>query len=1455
MSFYISTSTIQVPNATSYVAPFSILNVSVPTVMQSCFGGAFNDRMNYNSFNEAFITIFNVMFFNNWYYNMIQYCLEFRSFAGVGSFYMIVVVICNYFLTATLMSSVANVLEGHADNQLLEEAAANKAHLDRLNTVRTRLLILAYFKRFKANTIESEDAKKQAQLTTKISVKASNNHIADIEEDEPPQNALDRYIISHTNHSFYLFTPVVFETVTDENGIDRAKVIGGYFRHYSKVFMESKLFAGLMWVATMAAVALALTDNKLGNSPLSLVESLNWFTLAMFLGEMFLKWIEMGFNKYFYVTLNCVDFANNVGMIMATVAPQYLILTQFRIIRLIKFPEIIRSFSSSKSLNLLIDTIYTAPGSVGNLVFVCAIFVYFFSVIALQTWMGALGSCSDPNYPPTQEKDHASVDYPNGCSGFKYVENVALGYSENTEINWVNPLSNFNNIASSMQACFRVFLQSEWLDIVYQTVDSVGYDLQPEKENSTSSFLFFLPLAYLSLTMGVMFLAVVYYHFTMITMKSGRKITIGANNAMWNRIEERLRTVPQRSTNVWESCTIPPQGTLRFYLFRTFRGKKYNQTTALMCIAPMMCMIVLFAQTYASQRIVYYDVVLSMMYITEYVLRIYAIGITATLNSTAMKQEFVCVLTVFAACVYLSPFMDTRNEMDSNAQLALRTCAILRCYRLFSVSESFSLIAKTFKQSLSGIIPTFCYLLVFILIYAVLGVVIMGETYPDYGHTFLDQRFNFNNYFNAAITLTSVATGNMYTKVKFEMKEGASNGMMSVIVEIYFITFAICAVVIIKSFALMIISKYISSAGGALGLAGEQIRQFKTVWFNVVRSKPVGNISHLKAIVSHLEAPLGVLGKTSKLVLVERYMKKILLAMPSSSHYFDEFDVKKQRFIYTQETLPNNVWDCDLEFTFTQMLIAVHKNMLNPESLQDEEEFKGKRAVAKSRTIALRNAFGRLLVIENIAAENQGTPKVFEVSAYRALLLLQRLEPEEYKREFLSVMDARITSIETLIYSLGFGPYVGWVMSMIRGCIKREEHGAKLREKVAKRLASAMFNKNAGKKLRNEAFLYHKNVRILLFKVNKIYNEFVKQNWDCTTLYKVHDWKLKKGIQSIYVDTMSSIYVASGKQVTIYSNVSNGAEVTKNTRFKKMRPLKCPHVVKSVIASDDGKRLYVGCGTDVLVYSLEKFGRHGVQYKEKKQLQFHTGAVSNMYRSRKFLVSAALDYNICLWNLQTDTCIKNFYTGSPIFCSTIMQLFKEEPKGGDCPVTEVVACGLKSGLIQVLPLPISTQRETANMTWGNLTIDTHEPDCPVSCICSAWQYLYAGFADGSVKTWAVIITIDAEASAQPMFSFNQPSTISRMLSFVLVADKSIHSGPVTGMQNSGESLFCASHDLSYVPLCEPESLFAKSPNYFFQEEGRGVVLHTDHINALSGNKYCLVGGDSAGHVLVRECQD
>ena len=209
--------------------------------------------------------------------------------------------------------------------------------------------------------------------------------------------------------------------------------------------------------------------------------------------------------------------------------------------------------------------------------------------------------------------------------------------------------------------------------------------------------------------------------------------------------------------------------------------------------------------------------------------------------------------------------------------------------------------------------PLLLYLLTTLLIYAVLGIILLGNTRMSTGNEFKDEHYNFENIRNAVVTLLIIGTGNGWTEIISEL-DNNSGSLNTFILHIYFFTFYISIMIVFKLFSLMNIQKNRLQNYKTSYLAQEQIEEFRVHWRNSFSSAftqdLIININQLYDFLSVLPSPLGCHKEGVDDVLfqdLDRFTRTVLICLPKNSKNTTKYTTDESDCAFTFNFLPKKL--------------------------------------------------------------------------------------------------------------------------------------------------------------------------------------------------------------------------------------------------------------------------------------------------------------------------------------------------------------------------------------------------------------------------------------------------------------------------------------------------------------------------------------------------------------------
>ena len=490
--------------------------------------------------------------------------------------------------------------------------------------------------------------------------------------------------------------------------------------------------------------------------------------------------------------------------------------------------------------------------------------------------------------------------------------------------------------------------------------------------------------------------------------------------------------------------------------------------------------------------------------------------------------------------------------------------------------------------------------------------------------------------------------------------------------------------------------------------------------------------------------------------------------------------------------------------------------------LTDEVQSKASRLTHQSRLDDMVIYLSRLTLAR---FELQSLP-------FKALTLMQRLRPDKYKHHFISIIRAQLHTLRLKIHVFGFSALDAFVLTTLRDAVHLESKSAVLQLEVKKKLETSYQHNRAAIEALEKAKKFNTGTKNLMRIVDELYDSKMKTVWDVDSIEVYATARERKAVSAVAIDFAGKIFVA----------MNSGLLKIYKTREIPGLPLRLVQKIvtkahiRSMVVSHDSKKIFLGCGNDVTILVLGS-SRKRLNYKELLSFSGHSSAVNVVLPFDRFILSGGQDSFIYLWRLNSRDPANSYDAGSAVFCLCVVPVVEKNVAVDELTLTDVLVAGTQRGKLLVLPLPLAGS-STESALWEGFYVDAGE--CGVSAVQVAWGYVYAGFTDGRVKTWAVEMRKSLNANTSPI----------KMVAFLPVQSVQVHAGPVTCLSFTGGLLFSASYDFSILPWTAPDRLHAKTEANFSQNYREGLVFHGNSILSVASNKSLVVSGDEGGRVTV-----
>ncbi|XP_025994823.1 sodium channel protein 60E isoform X2 [Solenopsis invicta] len=226
-----------------------------------------------------------------------------------------------------------------------------------------------------------------------------------------------------------------------------------------------------------SSITLCFEDIYLDDNP-SLKKILYWTNVGfcvLFSFEMLLKWIALGFYKYFTNFWTILDFIIVFVSIFSLLIEENENLKVLRSLRTLRALRPLRAISRWQGMRIVVNALMYAIPSIFNVLLVCLVFWLIFSIMGVQFFGGKFYKCVDEFGTLL---DISVVNTKDECFSKNYT--------------WVNSKINFDHVGNAYLALLQVGTFEGWMEIMEDAVDATGVDLQPQREANLYAYLYFV---------------------------------------------------------------------------------------------------------------------------------------------------------------------------------------------------------------------------------------------------------------------------------------------------------------------------------------------------------------------------------------------------------------------------------------------------------------------------------------------------------------------------------------------------------------------------------------------------------------------------------------------------------------------------------------------------------------------------------------------------------------------------------------------------------------------------------------------------------------------------------------------------------------------------------------------------------------------------------------------------
>nr|XP_043879778.1 dihydropyridine-sensitive L-type skeletal muscle calcium channel subunit alpha-1-like isoform X2 [Solea senegalensis] len=874
-----------------FIVIFSLLGMQV-------FGGKFNfpnqtkPRSTFDSFPQALITVFQILTGEDW--NAVMYdgimAHGGPSMPGIlVSIYFIILFVCGNFILLNVFLAIAvdNLAEAESLTLAQKEKAEEKNRKKAL-----RASIPDKVSEEKAN-LAKKLAEQRAKgiecmpTTAKLKIDEFESNVNEIKDPFPPADfpgddeeedpdipesprprpmadlqLKEEAVPMPEASSFFIFGPQ------------------NKFRKLCHRIINATTFTNIILLfILLSSVSLAAEDPidpmSFRNQVLAYADIV--FT-SVFTAEIVLKMTTYGAilhkGSFCRNSFNILDLLV-VSVSLLSMGMESSAISVVKILRVLRVLRPLRAINRAKGLKHVVQCVFVAVKTIGNIVLVTMLLDFMFACIGVQLFKGKFYACTDPD-KMTEEI----------CKGsyIRYQEE-ALHEMVVRDRKWTNSELNFDNIFNGMLTLFTISTFEGWPKILYKAIDSNLEDKGPVYNNRVAISIFFI--VYLILI--AFFMMNIFVGFVIVTFQEQ-----GEQEYKNCELDKNQRQCVQYALKARPLRCYIPKNPYQYQVWYIVTSCYFEYLMFLLIMLNTMCLGMQHCNqsahvTHLSDML---NMIFTVLFTVEMILKLMAFKAKGYFGDPWNVFDFVIVIgsvvdvmlsEIDAAlassgglyCLHGCAAVDPMQAIASSENMSVsitffRLFRVMRLVKLLNRSEGIRNLLWTFIKSLQALPYVALLILMLFFIYAVVGMQIFGKIALVDG-TYINRNNNFQTFPQAVLLLFRCATGEAWHEVmlgcmygkrcdpKSDYLPGEEYTCGSNFAIIYFMSFyMLCAFLIINLFVAVIMDNfdYLTRDWSILG--PQHLDEFKKIWAEY-DPEATGRIKHLDVVtlLRRIPPPLG----------------------------------------------------------------------------------------------------------------------------------------------------------------------------------------------------------------------------------------------------------------------------------------------------------------------------------------------------------------------------------------------------------------------------------------------------------------------------------------------------------------------------------------------------------------------------------------------------------------------
>ncbi|XP_076862628.1 voltage-dependent L-type calcium channel subunit alpha-1C isoform X6 [Brachyhypopomus gauderio] len=856
-----------------FIIIFSLLGMQL-------FGGKFNfdetRRSTFDNFPQSLLTVFQILTGEDWNSVMYDGIMAYGgpSFPGMlVCIYFIILFICGNYILLNVFLAIA--VDNLADAESLTSAQKEEEE----EKERRKLARMTSPEKQQDNEkppIEEEKQEEKIELksitsdgetptTTKINI---DDYTGDENEEKNPYPVNDFPGEEDDEEPEMPVGPrprPLSEIQLKEKAIPMPEARAFFiFSHTNKFrvlchkIVNHNIFTNLiLFFILLSSVSLAAEDpvksDSFRNQILGYADHV--FT-GLFTIEIILKMTAYG--AFLHKGSFCRNYFNILDLVVVSVSLissgiQSSAINVVKILRVLRVLRPLRAINRAKGLKHVVQCVFVAIRTIGNIVIVTTLLQFMFACIGVQLFKGKFYYCTDSSKQTQAECRGTYILYKDGN----------VGKPERAQRTWDNSEFNFDDVLQGMMALFAVSTFEGWPGLLYKAIDSHAEDVGPIYNYRVVISIFFI----IYIIIIAFFMMNIFVGFVIVTFQEQ-----GEQEYKNCELDKNQRQCVEYALKARPLRRYIPKNPYQYKVWYVVNSTYFEYLMFTLILLNTICLAMQHhgQSTSFNNAMNILNMLFTGLFTVEMILKLIAFKPRGYFSDPWNVFDFLIVIGSIID-VILSEINGQQNTED-NARISItffRLFRVMRLVKLLSRGEGIRTLLWTFIKSFQALPYVALLIVMLFFIYAVIGMQVFGKIALR-DNSQINRNNNFQTFPQAVLLLFRCATGEAWQEIMLACtpnrpcEKGSDEGPTtddcgSHFAIIYFVSFyMLCAFLIINLFVAVIMDNfdYLTRDWSILG--PHHLDEFKRIWAEY-DPEAKGRIKHLDVVtlLRRIQPPLG----------------------------------------------------------------------------------------------------------------------------------------------------------------------------------------------------------------------------------------------------------------------------------------------------------------------------------------------------------------------------------------------------------------------------------------------------------------------------------------------------------------------------------------------------------------------------------------------------------------------